>query len=417
MHGLRSTREAQINKIEVCGDAEPAILDVSAFPLSEFSKGEVKRAGVIIAGEMAWSDETAPVITEAFRIAHNWRDAHALPMRSIRQTVIHYMGRDKLDGITAARLKRMPAIRRKLRRVKLSLHQLQDLGGCRAILSSMEEVEKLTRRLREGERHELRAEDNYIASSKPDGYRSHHLMFNFRGKEPGPWDGKRIELQVRTRLQHAWATAVEGVGLFRGEDLKAHKGSEEWLLMFKLLSAEFAEAENCPVPEGCMEREARQRAIRELERKLDALTMLEKISHGVRGPQIALAQGYKPTHYLIRYDHAKKTVLVEPHNTPSYATSSYDSAELLDNNLLAERENIVLVEVDKIENLRAAYPNYFGDVQFFRDQLRAVTQGKAAIEYAAAPKEKRAKMDRELVSDPAWLRGSRFRGPSTRLKK
>ena len=73
-------------------------------------------------------------------------------------------------------------------------------------------------------------------------------MFSFCGRDADTviYNGKRIELQVRTRLQHSWATAVEAVGLFRGEELKNHKGSEEWLRLFKLLSAEFAEAERCP---------------------------------------------------------------------------------------------------------------------------------------------------------------------------
>jgi Region found in RelA / SpoT proteins len=88
----------------------------------------------------------------------------------------------------------------------------------------------------------LREEDDYIARPKPDGYRSHHLMFNFRDRRnAGIHDGRRIEVQLRTRLQHSWATAVEAVGLFRGEDLKGNQGNPKWLRLFTLMSAEFAE--------------------------------------------------------------------------------------------------------------------------------------------------------------------------------
>jgi hypothetical protein len=37
------------------------------------------------------------------------------------------------------------------------------------------------------------------------------------------------------------------VGLFRGEELKSGKGSSEWLRLFAIMSAEFAEAEVVPL--------------------------------------------------------------------------------------------------------------------------------------------------------------------------
>src|SRR3954447_12934345 len=48
---------------------------------------------------------------------------------------------------------------------------------------------------------------------------------------------------------------------------------------------------------------------------------------------------------------------------------------------------MVLVEVGKIENLKKAYPNYFGDVEIFRNQLRLVTRGLPAMEYTMLPKQ------------------------------
>jgi hypothetical protein len=89
------------------------------------------RAGKVIAGDLAWNEQSAEEIRHAFLVANNWRDAHAFPMRSVRQQLIWYMGHRNLDGITAARLKRMHAIRKKLKRTDLNKHlnQLQDLGG------------------------------------------------------------------------------------------------------------------------------------------------------------------------------------------------------------------------------------------------------------------------------------------------
>jgi hypothetical protein len=98
------------------------------FPRSSYTDIDVKKAGRIIAGNMIWTNESAPLIREAFAVANSWRDSHAFPMRSIRHSVIRYMYYQEIKGISAARLKRMKAIRMKLNRIPLGLHQLQDLG-------------------------------------------------------------------------------------------------------------------------------------------------------------------------------------------------------------------------------------------------------------------------------------------------
>ncbi len=52
-----------------------------------------------------------------------------------------------------------------------------------------------------------------------------------------------IEVQLRTRLQHNWATAVETVGIFTGEALKSSQGNEDWQDFFRLVSTWFAHKE------------------------------------------------------------------------------------------------------------------------------------------------------------------------------
>jgi hypothetical protein len=271
---------------------------VANYPRFDYSNREVKRAGEVIASDLIWTDETAPRIKEAFAIANNWRDSHAFPMRSIRYSAGYFMRKYGLEGITAARLKRMQAIRRKLSRIGLSLHQLQDLGGCRFILPTITDVHTLVTVLKDQLRHEFRSESDYIFGPKDDGYRSHHLIFNFHGRDANSrlYNGRRIELQVRTRLQHSWATAIEAVGLFRGEALKNHQGSQDWLRLFMLMSAEFAEAERFPIPSSCPDKDERRREIRNLAGSLDALSIFDRVSHGVLGTEVPLAPNYRPTH-------------------------------------------------------------------------------------------------------------------------
>src|SRR5262249_15894945 len=150
-----------------------------------YSMMDVKRAGKVIARELTLTPETEAEITEAFKIANNFRNAHAYPMRSVRAHLISHMRDHDLRGVTVARLKRMQAIRRKLARTNFSIHlnTIQDIGGCRVILPSIQDVRRLVGVLKRLERHEMRGEDDYITSPKDDGYRSHHLKYAYRGRE------------------------------------------------------------------------------------------------------------------------------------------------------------------------------------------------------------------------------------------
>ena len=298
---------------------EPDIGPVTDYPRFEYRMKEVKRAGKVIAGSLAWTPENQSTIRHAFLVANSWRDAHAYPMRSIRYSLLARMRQQGLRALSAARLKRMQAIRRKLRRIMASLDELQDLGGCRLILSSMDEVRTLIDAIHAEPRHDLWDEDDYIATPKRDGYRSHHLMFKFRGRNEATaiHNGRRVEVQIRTRLQHSWATAVEGVGLFLNQDLKGNHGSAEWLRLFLLMSAEFAESEGCAATEGVPPHIERVREIQELDGALGATNTLENLRHAVDRTDIPLLPGYRPTHYLLRYDNVRKVVQVKPYNNQS----------------------------------------------------------------------------------------------------
>jgi ppGpp synthetase/RelA/SpoT-type nucleotidyltranferase len=85
----------------------------------------------------------------------------------------------------------------------------------------------------------LTDEKDYIQSSRDaDGYRSLHLIYKYRNIKNPSYDGLRIELQIRTKLQHIWATAVETMGTLLGQALKYRQGEEAWqdfLLSHRLL--------------------------------------------------------------------------------------------------------------------------------------------------------------------------------------
>jgi ppGpp synthetase/RelA/SpoT-type nucleotidyltranferase len=387
--------------------------------IDRYSKNDVLRAGKLIAvNNLPYTKERAEEIERAFLIANRWRNSHSPAMKSIRLSVGAFMRNNDIAGLTAARLKQMPSIRRKLARpnFSLGLNQIQDIGGCRAILHDIESVHRMVGLLRRRLPSEIYAEDNYIESPKDDGYRSHHLMFKFRRKKPTPHDGKRIELQVRTLLQHSWATAMEAVGLFRGEDLKYNQGNKDWLRLFLLMSAEFAEAERCFLPLGTPEQaNIRREEIKHLASSLDAVPFLEKLRHAVHGTEIKLDPDFTPKVYLIRFVQAEQTVYVEPHRDSRSAMESAGHAEATLRGHI-NKDEVVVVEVDKVKNLKAAYPNYFGDVEIFSRQLKEITIGKGAVEYKPPPKALPPKRKMEIMVDPKWLYGS-FRKPKLSFSK
>lgn len=63
----------------------------------------------------------------------------------------------------------------------MSLTQMQDIGGCRAVTSKIEEVYRLKDLFEESRfDHEFKNEKDYIYQPKDDGYRGIHLIYKFR---------------------------------------------------------------------------------------------------------------------------------------------------------------------------------------------------------------------------------------------
>lgn len=384
---------------------------MESYPLLAYSMKAVRRAGEqlgedIVVDRNTTEDEYRRAI-ETFAIANSWRDSHLLPMRSIRFSVSHHMRKLRergLRGDMASRPKRMASIRRKLRETTTNLDTMNDIGGCRAIMEDIRGVRELLAAIRAKFPHDIHPREyNYIDQPKPDGYRSHHLVLQYRPKDNGtePYAGRRIELQIRTRLQHAWATAVEAVGLFRGQDLKHGKGDADWLRLFELMAAEFCHVEECPVLPNVPARSDRLRELKDLNLRIGAISILENIRNVTRYATDFVHLGERSRHYLLTYskDHS---VRVEPFWTITPGAESLHKIEQ-QIELGADDDKVVLVEVDRVEKLVSMYPNYFGDVSLFISNCKALCLGRDAVEYSMAP-QKVVKPRPNEQPDYSWLR-------------
>ena len=275
------------------------------------------------------------------------------------------------DWLVAQRLKRVSSIYEKLRRFpKMNLSRMQDIGGARAVLPTLDDVYSLTEAYsRSRMKHALAGKKDYVRNPKSSGYRSIHLIYRYRSDRSETYNGLQIELQLRTRIQHAWATAVETVGTFLRQSLKSSEGHEEWLRFFQLIGSGFALVENIPIgPNVPEESSALISEIRRLSRRLQVRRKLRAFGSALRViEQESQIRDYR--YFLLSLRPAEKSQLT----IWSFVGKELETAtELyLEQEKATERTagETVLVAADSIESLRRAFPNYFLDTQMFISEM------------------------------------------------
>ncbi len=339
-------------------------LDVVDFVEPKHSKARVRLAGDVLKQA---HDQVSDELTDAFSVAYAWRDAHALPMSAMLSELRGLVRRGGGVGYCAARLKRMASIRPKLARFKLRLADMQDLAGARAILPSISDVERVSALLESARFGPSKPAVDYMAAPKADGYRSVHRVLKMEGHgERAPWGGMKVEVQVRTRLQHAWATAVEAHDMMSGEtSLKGGQGDDSWRRFFALMSGEIAEVESAPLPASVPEnRSERREELAHLNREIDALRVLESYRLAADAADARPDARY----FLLMLDTRRKTVKIRSFYGILDGGDAYNQRE-------ASATSTVLVESGDAKNLAAAYPNYFLDIRAFVGQVRVSLGG------------------------------------------
>lgn len=179
---------------------------------------------------------------EHYRIAQQWRDAHAYVLNTFQCNLRRWVGKNK-DIILVQRLKRMSTIQDKLATGRCAgLSSMQDLAGCRLIFKSLDDLYSFRKSFHTSRaKHERISGDkfDYIATPKETGYRGIHDVYKYVvNDEPGSqWNGLKIEIQYRTKVQHAWATAVEIADALDGARVKFDIGANpDRERLFRLIS-------------------------------------------------------------------------------------------------------------------------------------------------------------------------------------
>lgn len=256
---------------------------------------------------------------------------------------------------------------------------MQDIGGVRAILPEINQVYKLNDAYVNNKRipHILKANHDYIAQPKPSGYRGIHLVYEFnnaqgRSVDARTYDGLKIEMQLRTQLQHEWATTVEAVGMILGHELKSDRGPTEWLDFFKAMSSVIATIEGTPVLQE--HQKMRGRELIEHTRKLAIeLDVSDKLSGWLKGVQwISEGSGYY--YHILAINIEEKRVRIIGFEKTEFNQANKKLVELEQLAIQKKSPEPVLVAAGDLKKLQRAYPNYFLDMKDFLTIVSSVCE-------------------------------------------
>lgn len=264
--------------------------------------------------------------------------------------------------IISQRLKRLPSIIGKLKRFpELRLSRIQDLAGARIILPNIKDTEEVANYLKnkvykqkDKNNFLFVREKNYILEPKEDGYRSIHQIFKYQGKKESQLEGYQIELQIRTRLQHQWATSVEIIDSIKQQSLKTGGGDAYYREFFKLSSKLM---EYIEFKKDMNEISDKIKRLSDLDKEFNILKTLSSLRVVTKE-----LEGIKSKEYLILIlDYKGNTVRY----IPVFEENISRDYLMYEQEYKGENNNVVSVSVENLKNLKKAYPNYFLDAREF----------------------------------------------------
>jgi ppGpp synthetase/RelA/SpoT-type nucleotidyltranferase len=324
--------------------------DISSEKPPWISKTRLNRAGQNLREANLEADDAE--ILEAWRAAHK----HVL---NAFQSILRNRRRQR-DVVIAQRLKRRWTIADKLSREPgMQLARMDDVAGCRLIFSSIADLhvfrsEMQACRFKHARRNEVDKYD-YIKHPKPTGYRSVHdiYVYDTSSMEHGALNGLMLELQYRTKAQHAWATAVEVITRITENQPKFDRGDERYKEFFRLTSEIIARTH-----EGCHScyPDLSDRELLEHYVNVDGEI---GVFQTLRGVAVIHSSGTTGGNVILRFtkDGDLRLHFVSRGRVPTEVYFDLEREH--------PDDDIVLVKADTFAEIRSAYRNYFSDTADF----------------------------------------------------
>ncbi|MDX1971152.1 MAG: RelA/SpoT domain-containing protein [Candidatus Sumerlaeia bacterium] len=337
--------------------------------IAKQSKTQIDEAGLILRNK---SSHTEVQIAHARNTLKDLRGFHIYPLNTFQALLRKRVKLLDSQGIVVQRLKREQSIIDKLNRFPtMRLSKMQDIGGLRAILDTEEKVLLLRDQyIKSKFPHKLMKQNDYIMEPKDDGYRGIHLIYEYHNSKAPLYNGIQLELQLRTKLQHYWATAVEIVATyFVGENLKQGRASQEWKQFFLLTSKAIMlmEGANSSANSTNTDSESIKTELLSLDYQFGFLAKLDQIKSAT---DLIGSQNKQAVLNLVILNHENSLTQIFSYikSEEDIAMEDYGKAEAKISSGM--EMDAVLVRTDSIELLKKAYPNYFSNISNFRNLIR-----------------------------------------------
>lgn len=353
----------------------------------KYSNKQITKAGIMLIQNPKGDD-----LNHVMDVLSYWRLCHEEPLNLAWQTLQNIVRRHDQDAIFAKRLKRYASIYSKLLRFKnMTLRNMQDIGGCRAVIANEKKLLRCVRDLKKNtafktEGGKFRVKD-YLKYPKQSGYRSYHLI----GRFPNEYGELRnVEVQLRTHNQHYWATALEIVDLFTGQALKSNQGDPEWAALFADISDLFAVMDGIFKFAAISDIEKVETFALRVHKNTDLLSKCARVQQRFKRFRIgekfeayansikviggSISTSKKSVYILLIIDIKSKQITSRNFEMNDLAEASvqYTAAE----KEAAKNPDLVvaLVSTASVGGIREAYPNFFADSTMFMSLLGVIME-------------------------------------------
>lgn len=364
----------------------------------KYSKKQIEKAGFDLISDVIENNKI--LMTDTMDVLTDWRDSHITALDRCEHFLKSRVKILDKTAFIAKRIKRTESIVKKLKRFnKMSLKNMQDIGGVRVVLSDNKQVNNLFNQFCKqpeflGNNNAIKYK-NYILEPKDDGYRSIHIIGKFLNDKK---ELKNIEVQLRTALQHCWATSLEIIDLFTKQNLKFNEGNAEWHLFFKYVSNQFEIIENL----SGFKRNDQKMMVKEyleyIKKEENIVSMNEAVHiHNFVTRLIfdkytieTLFQQYatslhsidrkileakaKQGYVLLRLNIFNGSLSTE-YFEKSQSSEASNKYSFYETTLSANKNWVVaLVSSNAVGGIREAYPNYFADSKVFLSYIALIKQ-------------------------------------------
>lgn len=153
----------------------------------------------------AYGDGTGKIDEKDLEMLQEFRQSYRDTIADVFKILYDVSKKVDKNCIVTYRIKRINSIIEKLKRFpNAGLENFVDIAGCRCITANNGCVYKIVKKLRNHPKLNISLTKDYIKVPQEEGYQSVHLYVSLKDV-----DSREVEIQVRSRKQHDWATLVE----------------------------------------------------------------------------------------------------------------------------------------------------------------------------------------------------------------